>query len=253
MSSALISLLKSYIPDFVGFSRTEQMLRRIKEEHTKQKTLNQTLQAELDGSRSGSELGSRTRLVNGRMTPLSDDGHHDALRSQLVEAQRNAQRATAETQELHRQVRALKSDLDQFREKLALSQRDSESQMQHIEELEGELERLHSALTIARSGKGESLVEQLTNENIALKRDNDLLQQRIGLLLDVDQPGNIRSGDRPMSGRPGSHSSSENAIAYDTLSNELDDWLANSSTSHRPLSEYDSEPHRPAERTRARA
>ena len=65
-----------------------------------------------------------------------------------------------------------------------------------------------------------------------------LLQQRIGLLLDVDQPG--RSPNR-LSGRPDSCSSSIKAHAFDALSSELDDWLATSSTSRPQLNEYEPE------------
>ena len=220
-------------------SRTEKMMRRVKEEHTRQKTINATLQSELEASRPGSEMSSRTRLVNGRLTPMSDDGHSDALRVQLADAHRQAQRGAAEKDELQKRMTSLQTDVDRLRESLIHSKRDADMRLQQIEDLETEIERLEASLHVARQGKGESLTEELTNENGILKRENELLQQRIGLLLDVDHPG---GGARPISGRPASHSSSENAVAFDALSTELDDWLATSSS--RPMSDYDSEPHR---------
>ena len=42
-------------------------MRRVKDEHTRQKQLNSALQGELDALRNGSETSSRTRVVNGRL------------------------------------------------------------------------------------------------------------------------------------------------------------------------------------------
>ena len=103
-------------------SRTEKMMRRVKDEHTRQKQLNNTLQSELDALRSGSETSSRTRVVNGRITPLSDDSDENSLRVQLTEATRQLQRATVETTDLHNKVAALKTEVRDF---LAATRRES--------------------------------------------------------------------------------------------------------------------------------
>jgi DNA repair exonuclease SbcCD ATPase subunit len=219
-------------------SRTEKMMRRVKDEHTRQKQLSSSLQSELDALRNGSETSSRTRVVNGRITPLSDDSHENSMRTQLTEASRQLQRATAENTELHKKVAALQTEVEQLRESLAAARNESDLRVQQIEDLETEMDRLDAALQAARHQSQASFAEQLYQENAELKRENDLLQQRIGLLLDVDQPG--RNPNR-LSGRPDSHSSSIKDHAFDALSSELDDWLATSSSSRRPLSEYEPE------------
>ncbi len=218
------------------------MCRKLREEQTRQKALNETLQAELDTLRPSSEASSRTRVVNGRITPLSDEGHENSLKSQLAEAHRRIQRATAENTELHKNLARLQSDMEHLRESAATASRDADLRAQQIEDLESEIDRLQAALDVAQQGRSETLAEQLHNANAALKRENELLQQRIGLLLDVDQPGISRGGEIQLSGGPGSHSTPENVDAFDALSNELDDWLASSSNSRR-LSHYEPTSH----------
>lgn len=211
---------------------TEKMMRKIKDELTKQKAANATLQAELDSARgrSSTEPGSRAR-VNGRTTP-SDDSHD--LRAQLVEAQQHSQRLSTENGELRQRIEVLEKDLVAMRESLIISQRESDDRYSHVEELEHEVERLNATLAIYRKGSDENAVEQLTMENTNLKRENEQLSHKIHLLLEVDQP--------PFN-RPSSMSSSEN---FEHLSNELDDWqrhLASSMSTRRPLSGIESPPH----------
>lgn len=201
------------------------MMRRMKDELTKQKATNTTLQGELDAARgrSSTEPGSRTR-VNGRSTP-SDDGHE--LRSQLLEAQQHTQRLMAENKELHQRIESLEKDLATMRESFAASQRESDDRYTRVEELEHDVERLSATLAIYRKGSDETTVEQLTEENTKLKKENEQLSHKIHLLLEVDQP--------PFN-RPSSMSSSEN---YEHLANELDDWqrqLSSSMSTHRPMS-----------------
>lgn len=211
---------------------TEKMMRRMKDELTKQKAANSTLQAELDAARgrSSTEPGSRAR-VNGRTTP-SDDSHD--LRSQLSEAQQYSQRLSTENKELRQRIELLEKDLVSMRESFMMSQRESDDRYSRVEELEHEIERLNATLAIYRKGSDETAVEQLTMENTNLKRENEQLSHKIHLLLEVDQP--------PFN-RPSSMSSSEN---FEHLSNELDDWqrqLASSMSTRRPLSGIESPPH----------
>jgi N-acetylneuraminic acid mutarotase len=218
---------------------TEKMMRRMKEELTKQKNSNTTLQAELDAAR-----GGKSR-VNGRATPSSDDGS-EAMRAQVIEAQRQLQRTQTENTELHARLDSLESELQNLRDNLVASQRESDDRLGENEQLQLEIERLQSSLMIARGGREESLLEKLSNENTTLRRENEQLSHKIGLLLEVDQP--FGQG-RPMSGisaRRASASSSENALAFEHLSSELDDWqrqlAASSMSNRRPLSDFDSEP-----------
>ena len=219
------------------------MLRRMKDELTKQKSLNMTLQSELDSSRgiNGTEAGSRTRSANGRNTPGSDDEH---LRSQLIEAQRHAQRLSMENQDLGRRLEALHSEIEELRDTLVATQRSSDAQVHHAQDLQAEVDRLENALRLTRGGNDDTLV-QVAEENSTLRSENKVLTDRINVLLEqMDQTGYSGNGHRAstLSARRPSHSSSENAVAFETLSNELDDWqrqLGSSASSHRPLSEYD--------------
>lgn len=160
---------------------TESMLRKMKHELSKQKGLNASLQSELEGVRSGSEAGSRVRPLNGRVTPMSDDGQESALRAQLVEAQRQTQRLTVENQELHRRIELLQGDLERLRQELDNVRHDSG----------------HSR------GVG-STSDQLHRENESLRHQNEQLHQRIALLLDVKEDpnsmsSNLRASDSSLS------------------------------------------------------
>lgn len=215
-------------------------MRRMKDELTKQKQANANLQSELDAGRPG----SRARGINGRSTPSSDDGH-EALRGQLVDAQRQAQRLNNENRDLRLRLDSVEKELGTLRDNLLMSQRESDDRLVRVEELEHDVQRLEASLIIAR-GDDETLMERLSNENSNLKRENDQLSHKIGLLLEVDQSGFGHA--RPISGvshRRTSTSSSENALAFEHLSSELDGWqrqLASSMSNRRPLSDLESEP-----------
>jgi len=222
---------------------TEKMMRRMKDELSKQKAQNSTLRAELDGnkgtSNSNSDPNSRTRQANGRSTPSSDDGN-DQVRVQLADAQRQNQRLTSDNRDLRRRIESLEQDVENLRNNLVASQREVDERLSHVEDLEQEIERLEASLTIARGGHDTSALERLATENASLKRENEQLSQKIDLLLEDDQSAFGR--DRPISGvseRRASHSSSENALAFENLSSELDDWRGQLVSSRRPMSDVE--------------
>ncbi|KAK7064380.1 cell polarity protein [Favolaschia claudopus] len=223
---------------------TEKMMRRMRDELTKQKNANVSLQTDLDAAR-GVKSPQDRKMLNGRSTPSSDDGQDTALRSQLVDAQRQVQRVTSENKELRLRLENLEKDLEMLRDNLLASQRESDDRLIQVEDLQHEVERLQSSLTTLRGGNEETLLEKLSNENTTLRRENEQLSHKIGLLLEVDQPS-FGQG-RPISGvsaRRVSNSSSENALAFEHLSSELDSWqrqLASSMSDRRPLSDFDSE------------
>ncbi|KAJ7900152.1 hypothetical protein B0H14DRAFT_3080524 [Mycena olivaceomarginata] len=204
---------------------TEKMMRRMRDELTKQKNTNVSLQVDLDACAGNA-----------------------ALRSQLVDSQRQVQRLTNENKELRLRLDNLDKDLEMLRETLLASQRESDDRLIQVEDLQHEVERLQSSLVTLRGGHDETLLETISNENSTLRRENEQLSHKIGLLLEVDQPS-FGQG-RPMSGvsaRRVSNSSSENALAFEHLSSELDSWqrqLASSMSDRRPLSDFDSEPER---------
>jgi hypothetical protein len=239
---------------FFFFRReSERVNRKLKDELVKQKGVNTTLLSEVEGLRGSpgggaDSNGSSSRRINGRGTPASDDGRaSESLRSQLIDAQRQTQRLVNDSKDYRLRIDSLEKDLAHMRDNLIAAQRESDERLGRVEELEQDVERMQSALVIARGGMDETLVEQLSSENNHLKRENEQLQHKIGLLLEDDQPTFAR--DRPISGvsmsdRPGSHASSD-ALAYGERmsgSADLDGWqrqFANSLNNRRPLSEFE--------------
>jgi len=214
---------------------TEKMMHRMREELNKQRKTNTILQADLEAARSGKPVDPRSRSVNGRNTPSTESD--EGTSSRLIDAQRQVQRLTSENKELRLRLENLDKELELLRDNLLASQQEADDRFSQVEELKLDIERLQQSLIIARGGHDETLLEKFHSENATLRRENDQLSHKIGLLLEVEQPS---FGRRPMSGRM-STSSSENALAFENLSSELDDWqrqLASSMTNRRPLSGF---------------
>ncbi|KAG6890737.1 hypothetical protein C0992_013120 [Termitomyces sp. T32_za158] len=224
---------------------TEKMMRKMKDEMEKSKALATNLQAQLDGRDKSPDGAAR---VNGRTVSPAQE---EALRAKLAESSKQATRLQTENKDLRQRLDSLEKEFEALRENLVASERQSEDRFSQIEELQHEVERLQSSLVVARGGHEETMLEKLSNENAALRRDNDELSHKIDILL--NEPPSFRPGR--LSGASAvraSTSSSENAIAFENLSNELDDWqrqLASSMSLRRPLSDFESTP--VTERTRS--
>ena len=217
------------------------MLRRMKDELSKAKSVNQDLQAEIIALRGGSPA-SKVRGLNGRNTPGSDDGI-DILRGQLGDLQRQNQRLTQDNANLHRKLENNQDETERVRESMMEAQREADDRLIIVQDLEGEIERLRASLTAARGGHHESYLEQLSSENASLKRENEQLSHKIGLLLEVDQTDFGRL--RPISGVSEQHGSSseDNVLELDSLSQELEMWQrrmtgSDTQSHHRRPSDY---------------
>lgn len=206
-------------------------MRRMKDELTKIKALNTDLQAELDSKgRSSTEPGPSRSKSNGRGTP-SEDGP-EVMRGQLLDAQRLGQRLSTDNRELRLRIDSLEKDMHTQRDALAASQVESDERLVNMQALERDVQRLESSLEIARGGHSETTLERLSNENATLRRENEQLQHKIGLLLDDEQSASRRA----------SMSSADHALDhnFEHLSSELDGFFAG--TNRRPLSDIDSTP-----------
>jgi len=175
--------------------------------------------------RGTSPSGDVVRDLNGRATPTGDDG---ALRAQLGEVQRVNQKLQTESQEWRRRADSSKREVELLQANLVSAQRDAEDRAMEIEKLEADIEQLEQTIAHTHQANDGTSLDQLRAENADLHRKNEELSKKIEILLEVDQAEYGRG--RPLSDvsdRRLSRSSSDNARAFESFSNELDDWQRN--------------------------
>jgi len=190
------------------------MMLRTKDRLRKQKQANANLQSELDAGRPG----SRAHGMDGRSTP-SDEGH-EVIRSQLVDAQRQAQRINNENKDFRLHLDSIAKELDTLRNNLLVSQRESDDRLVRVEELE-------ASLKVTEERYDETRMESISRENSSLKQENEELSHKIRFLLEDDDLPDFDRGPLQIprvSHRRTSTSSSEDALSFDQLLHELDDW-----------------------------
>jgi len=165
------------------------MLRRMKEELSKQKAVNGTLQSELDAIRgtNSSEAGSRTRDANGRNTPSLDDPE---LRIKLADAQRQLSalsKVASDHQTLTTEHLALQEEHAQLRDAYSQEMEDANDR---IDQLQNEVERLHQLSAGAQD------IKRLQLDYADLQTENQDLQRKVQLLLGASEDyGASGSGD----------------------------------------------------------
>lgn len=214
---------------------TEKMLRRMKDELTKYKTENASLQDQVATLRSQSG-GGRTSLED---AARSEEAARDieALRSHLADVTQQSEEIAAENRELERRVAQLVAEQQQQqRGSLDRTREASESghSSRKVSELENEVARLQANLEESRkqlskgyeadvAGDSASLNRSLSaaqTSNEQLKRDNANLQQRLQELDDKFQLllGRIESTHEDGGERP------RDSVAYGSIASELDKW-----------------------------
>ncbi|PWY97244.1 hypothetical protein BCV70DRAFT_69247 [Testicularia cyperi] len=237
---------------------TEKMLRRMKDELTKYKTENATLQSEVASLRSGH--GGAGGLDEGaRYEEAARD--IEALRSRLADVTQQSEEVAAENRELERRVAQLLSEqqrtsLDKAREAAGSSSSSigaGGAASRKVHDLESEIARLEASLTESRKevAKTLELNQQLNTElaassrngaatngesgsvsslgkslntaqtsNEQLKRENANLTQR---LQELDDKFQLLLG-RMESTHEGGDERARDSMAYGSITSELDKW-----------------------------
>ncbi|KAK4684618.1 hypothetical protein P7C73_g5552, partial [Tremellales sp. Uapishka_1] len=169
---------------------TEKMLKSMKNELTKQKNANASLQTEIDVLQGrSSAAGSRTRDASGRSTPLSAE----------IDLSRRLQTLTS-------QHNALQAELNASRDVSAAREREVDVLRRRVEEAEKEVENLREDLAQAQH------------------RISTLLEMnQSGYQLGSEDEGE-GEGERGFGRRDSTQSSEEASVAFDKLTKELKQW-----------------------------
>ncbi|SNX84134.1 related to KEL1 - involved in cell fusion and morphology [Melanopsichium pennsylvanicum] len=234
---------------------TEKMLRRMKDELTRYKTENASLQNEIATLRANGPGEGRSSADDGAR---SEEAARDieALRSHLADVTQQSEEIAAENRELERRVVQLVAEqqhnmgsLDKTRDAAGAS--DGGHSARKVTELESEIARLQASLEESRKEVKKTLErnEQLQSQvnltsahkdvgagedtstlsrslsaaqtsNEQLKRDNAMLTQRLQELDDKFQLllGRIESTHDDGDGR------ARDSMAYGSIASELDKW-----------------------------
>ncbi|KAJ9476446.1 Kelch repeat-containing protein 1 [Pseudozyma hubeiensis] len=213
---------------------TEKMLRRMKDELTKYKTENASLQNEVATLRSHGGAARSSTDDGARSEEAARD--IEALRSHLADVTQQSEEIAAENRELERRVAQLVAEQQQHRGSLDKTRDASDSghSSRKVSELEAEVARLQANLAESRnqlsqgheasaSGDSAALSRSLTaahTSNEQLKRDNATLQQRLHELDDKFQLllGRIESTHEDGGER------ARDSMAYGSIASELDKW-----------------------------
>lgn len=121
------------------------MFRRMKDELTKYKERNESLEAQL-ASKTGAGESGHSRGMSAELRP-----ELDGLRSQLVDLRKQSEQSSAQNEDLQKHIKKLKTDYDQ-----QLSEQQS-STTEKLHELENEVDQLQDALHKAQSELDETL------------------------------------------------------------------------------------------------
>ncbi|GJJ09848.1 hypothetical protein Clacol_004072 [Clathrus columnatus] len=199
---------------------TEKILRRMKDELSRAKNMNQELQNEVSSLRGDSPAGSRMR--NGRATPGSDDpAVNEILRNRVSDLEKQNHRLTQENAKFHQRLESNNAELDRLKDLLMNLQHEADGRQLLNQELEEEIDRLEASLTAARGGQDETFAEKLSNENTVLKRENEQLSHKIRVLLDDQMDFDNRPSSDILDKRS-SRTSDDNVMNLESLSQELE-------------------------------
>lgn len=198
----------------------------MKDELNRQREKNTGLQASLDALQgtNSAEAGSRTRAAgsSGRATPTFD-----------VESTRQYQKLSTQHGDLQKRFETLSEEVNALREISAGREREVEITRKRAREAEATTTQLRAELERVQNGvspDGRSY-EDIEQENQDLKSENEVLSSKIGLLLEMNEPGSARprsfmagSPKTPLHPTRPSGESEDHSKSLEALSAEMAEW-----------------------------